>query len=204
MSYADDTEYAVTHLIELAVGEEALLAEKKPLLENAEQRLKVHERDFRTSDLNDDFSEGYVMAAFARAAQAGQEVNELRSEVAHLQSLIGTHQIAVQSVCGAILQIAKQGISIVHGNLANAPLGRSIGTVSLKDVVWQARNQAIHYEEGNFRAPVVHVFQALESSHGGAFSLQNHAGQSRAKQIVDLLGWNSYQAYLSDARQLGL
>jgi len=204
MSYADDTEYAVIHLIDLAVGEEALLGEKKPLLENAERRLKVHEWDFQTSDLNDDFSEQYIMAAFARTAEAGQEVNQLRSEVAHLQSLIGAHQIAVQSVCGAILQIAKQGISIVHGGLGNAPPGRTIGMVTLKDVVWQSRNQAVHYEEGNFRMPVLQVFHALEASHGVAFSLQQHAGQSRAKQVVDLLGWNSYEAYLSDARQLGL
>lgn len=28
MSYADDTEYAVSHLVDLTVGEEALLAEK--------------------------------------------------------------------------------------------------------------------------------------------------------------------------------
>lgn len=142
------------------------------------------------------------MSAFARAAQAGQEVNEMRSEVALLQSFIGAHQIAVQSVCGAILHIAKQGISIVHGGLGNAPSGRSIGTVTLRDVVWQGRNQAIHYEEENFHEPVVHVFHALEASHGADFSLQNYAGQSRARQVVDLLGWNSYQAYLSDARQL--
>ena len=204
MSYADDTEFAVRHLIELAAGEEALLEEKKPLLEDAERRLKVHEWDFQTSDLNDDFSELYVMAAFARAANAGQEVNALRSEVAQLQSLIGAHQVAVQSICGAILQITKQGISIVHGSLENAPTGRMIGTVALKSVVWQARNQAIHFEEGNFRQPVVQVFQELEAAFGPAFSLQIHLGQSWAKQVVDLLAWNSYQAYLSDVRQLGL
>lgn len=204
MSYADDTEYALRHLIELAVGEEALLEERKPLLANAEQRLKVHEWDFQTSDLNEDFSELYVMAAFARAATAGKEVNELNREVARLQSLIGAHQVAVQSVCGAILQIAKQGISIVHDSLENAPTGRMVGTVALKSVVWQARNQAIHFEEGNFRQPVVQVFQELEVVFGPAFSLQNHPGQSRAKQVVDLLGWSSYQAYLSDVRQLGL
>lgn len=204
MSYADDTEYAVTHLIDLAVGEEALLEEKRLLLANAEQRLKVHEWDFQTSDLNDDFSEQYVMAAFARAARAGQETNELKIVVAHLQSMIGAHQIAVQSISGAILQIAKQGISIVHGGLGNAPPGRAIGTVTLKDVVWQARNQAIHFEEGNFHPPVLQVFRALDATYGAVFSLQNHAGQSRAKQVIDLLGWTSYQAYLSDARQLGL
>lgn len=144
------------------------------------------------------------MDAFERAARASEDVNKLRSEVAHLQALIGSHQIAVQSICGAILQIAKQGISIVHGNLANAPSGRALGGAYLRDVVWQARNQAMHCEEGNFSPPVVRLFRALEARYGRSFSLESHAGQSRAKQVIDLLEWKCYSAYLSDARQLGL
>lgn len=140
MSYADDTEYASRNLIDLAMREEALLAEKKALLSDAERRMRVHQQDFQSSDLNDDFSDAYVMAAFARAGRAGVEVEAIRSEVASLQAAIGAHQVAVQAICGALLQIGKQGISLVHGDLAAAPPGRLIGTVPLKDVVWQARN----------------------------------------------------------------
>lgn len=204
MSYADDTEYAVRNLIELSVREEQDLEEKMQLLLGAEQRLKSHQWDFQTSDLNDDFSDAYVMAAFARAAKAGQEVNALKGEVARLQALIGARQISVQAISGAILQIAKQGVSLANGGLANAPSGRQIGTTCVRDIVWLARNQAIHYEEGNYRQPVLELFQSLEEAYGAVFSLQLHARQSRAKQVVDLLGWNSYAAYLADARLLGL
>ncbi len=204
MSYADDTEYASRNLIDLAIREEALLAEKKPLLSDAERRMRVHQWDFQTSDLNDDFSDAYVMAAFARAGRAGVEVEALRSEVASLQAAIGAHQVAVQAICGALLQIGKQGISLVHGGLTTAPPGRLIGTVPLKDVIWQARNQSLHYEEGTFKPPVQAVFQALERSHGQQFSLTAHARQSRAKQVVDLLGWTTFATYLADMRSLGL
>jgi hypothetical protein len=204
MSYTDDTEFATRNLIDLAMREEAALAEKVALLTAAEQRLKVHQWDFQTSDLNDDFSDAYVMAAFARAARAGQERDAIGREVARLQATIGAQQAAVQAICGSILQIAKQGISLVHGSLAAAPSGRLVGRSQLKNVVWQARNQALHYEEGNFRPPVVALFGALEQSHGATFSLVAHPQRSLAKQVVHLLGWTTYEAYLADARALGL
>lgn len=108
MSYSDDTEYAMRNLIRLAMREEDEFREKSQLLQDAEQQLKIYQWDFQTSDLNDDFSEGYVMAAFARAGRAGQEVNALQSQVANLQASIGAKQHSVQAICGSILQIAKQ------------------------------------------------------------------------------------------------
>lgn len=204
MSYTGATEFAVRNLIDLATREEAALTEKIALLAAAEQRLKVHQWDFQTSDLNDDFSDAYAMAAFARAALASQERDAIGSEVARLQATVGAHQFAVQAICGSILQIAKQGISLVHGRLANAPNGRLVGNSPLKDVVWQARNQALHYEEGNFKPPVVELFAALEQSHGATFSLATHSQKSLAKQVVHLLGWTTYESYLADAQALRL
>lgn len=204
MSYTDDTEFATRNLIDLAMREEAALTEKVALLEAAERRLKVHQWDFQTSDLNDDFSEAYVMAAFARAARAGQERDEIAREVNELQTAVGAHQVAVQAICGAILQIAKQGVSLVHGGLAAAPSGRLVGTSYLKEIVWQARNQALHYEDGNFNPQVLALFAALEASHGAAFSLAAHRQKSLAKQVVHLLGWTTYESYLTDAQALGL
>ena len=204
MSYTDDTEFAVRNLIDLVTREEAALAEKLTLLETAEQRLRVYQWDFQTSDLNDDFSDAYVMAAFARAARAAQERDGVRREVDALQATVGAHQVAVQAICGSILQIAKQGLSLVHGGLATAPRGRLIGTSHLKDIVWQARNQASHYDEGNFRPPVVALFEALEASHGSSFSLAIHEQKNLAKQVVHLLGWTTYDGYIADARALGL
>jgi len=204
MSYTDDTEFAIRNLIDLATREEAALAEKVVFLNTAEQRLKVHQWDFQTSDLNEDFSDVYVMAAFARAAQAARERDGALREIDVLRAAVGTHQVAVQAICGSILQIAKQGISLVHGGLAAAPQGRLIGKSYLKDVVWQARNQASHFDEGSYRSPVVSLFAALEESHGNSFCLAAHPRRSLARQVVHLLGWTTYEGYLADARALGL
>jgi hypothetical protein len=200
--YLQDTEFATQNLLRLATEEEVQLRDLSEKLTQAEAQLKVHQWDFQSSDLNEDFSDAYVMAAFGRAARAGQEAQHLRSQVAALQARVGAHQQATQAIAGAVLQIAKQGISLVHGALAAAPPGRSIGSQCVRDIVWQGRNQSMHYEEGNFKKPLTDLFAKLEAEQGPRFSLAAHPQQNRAKQIVELLGWHSYAAYVQDLRAL--
>ena len=162
----------------------------------------MYQWDFQSSDLNDDFSEVQVMGAYVRAATAASEAEKLKSEVAKLQASVGAHQQATQAIAGAIFQIAKQGISIVHGGLGAAPAGRSIGTVPIRDIIWQARNQSMHYEEGRFKKAVIDTFAELEIEQGSQFSLSTHSMQNRAKQVLDLLGWSDYVNYIEDMRTL--
>jgi len=200
--YITETEYAVKNLIELASKEEVELEERKKALFAAEARYKHNQWDFETSDMNDDFSDAHVMGAFHRMASTQKESNALRHEISSLQALIGSRQSAIQAICGAILQISKQGISVVHSGKANAPEGRSIGAVSLRDIIWEARNQAIHCEEGTFNSSVTRLFKALEADSGPEFCLNAHPKQSRAKQVLHLLGWHDYENYSNDMQLL--
>ncbi len=199
--YITETEYATRNLLDLALQEEEQLKRLGDQIAPLEAKYRVHEWDYRSSEWHDDFSDAYVMGAFQRMAKAAAEKKEVEAEIARLQALIGTRQSAIQAICGAVLQIAKQGISIVHGGLTG-PLGRPVGRVALRDVVWQARNQAIHSEEGNFRQPIVQVFAALEADFGSDFSLTQHLQQSRAKQVLKLLEWQSYDNYARDMESL--
>lgn len=108
----------------------------------------------------------------------------------------------MQAIAGAVLQIAKQGISLVHGGLAAAPQGRKIGSLYTKDIIWQGRNQAIHFEEGNFKKAITDLFTILETEQGARFSLAAHPQQNRAKQVVELLGWTQYASYVQDMQAL--
>jgi hypothetical protein len=200
--YLQDTEFAAKNLFALATEEQRQLDALSGQLRQTEERGKYHQWDFQTSDFNDDFSEAYVMAAFVRAAKAGEEVERLKTEVATLQASVGTRQHAVQAIAGAIFQIAKQGISLVYGGLGAAPTGRSLGSLSVRDIIWQSRNQSMHYEEGNPKKPVSDLFATLEREHGPHFSLVTHAGQNRAKQVLDVLAWTSYESYLQDMQTL--
>lgn len=166
MSYANDVEFASKNIIELIMGEQKSLSHLQTLLASAEAKRKHFERDFRTSDMNDDFSDAHVQHAFVSMAKAAQDAGTLKNQIPKVQQSIINHEASVDSLCGALLQIAKQGISIVHGGLQNAPDGRLVGTASLKAIVWQGRNQAIHYEENNPHPPTAALFQSLENQFG--------------------------------------
>ncbi len=202
--YLQVTTFATKNLFILATCEEHELNKLLDKLRQVEEQFRVHQWDFETSDLNDDFPDTYVMAAYARAARSREEAERLKPEVAVLQASVGAHQHAVQAIAGAILQIAKQGISFVHGRLGAAPAGRKLGSLDVRDVIWEARNQSMHYEEGfpPKRTRVRDVFATLEHEQGPQFSLPNHLRQSRAKQVLEVLGWNNYESYLRDMRVL--
>lgn len=207
--YIVETGNTVRSLLELVNHEDSLVQEQTSKLRKAIAEFKAHGWNFRTNDLNDDFSDNYVMAAFFRLANSTAGTDSLKSEVARLQALVGAHQLTIQTICGSILQIAKQGISLVHGSflvpdryIIGCPTGRILPPLTLRDIIWQACNQAIHCKEGNYQQPVIDLFAELEKFHGPQFSLDQHSRQSRAKQIIQLLGWLSYGAYVADMRSL--
>lgn len=200
--YIRDTAFAVANLLHLATAEENELKTKASDFKKVEAQFRVHKWNFESSDLNDDFSDGYVMAAFGQMARSGQATQALQQQLAALQASIDAHQQAVQAIAAAILQIAKQGISVVHGGLGTAPEGRKIGSLPIRDIIWQARNQALHYEEGKFKKPVVDMFATLALEQDPAFSLSLHPSQGRAKQVLALFGWTDYVSYERDIEVL--
>jgi hypothetical protein len=201
-SYLLDTEHAVQNLISLANEERKKLEHKQGELSKARAISKLHKWDFETSDLNDDFSEAYSLAAFTRMAESYAQAEKLDQEIMTLEAVIIAQQISIQALNGAILQIAKQGISLVHNDLNQAPTGRSIGSTTLRDVIVAARNQSLHYEEPITNKNTVAVFSILEKEQGHIFSLANHPKQSRATQVIDLLDWYEYESYIQDMQQL--
>lgn len=104
-----------------------------------------------------------------------------------------TFSRAAQSA--SLLQYAKQGISLVHGGLDACPSGRDIGGQSLPTLIWMARNQALHWEEGNFNGSVTTSFEMLKSTDS-VFSEYKH--RNMAFEVVSYLGWRDYDAFKAD------
>lgn len=105
-------------------------------------------------------------------------------------------------LASTILQVAQQGMSTIHGGIGNYPnKGRSVYGVNLCELVWQGRNQAMHYETTARRADWKHVFKSLNSSFPGRFDL-TPPFESRAKDIIDILGWDKHSVYEADLRSL--
>lgn len=208
MSYIEDTEYAVKNLIALYMHEDGELAKLIASHISEDAKFKAYEWDFETSSLNEDFSEAYEMRAHAQMSEAyseaHNEVVKFNPAVVSLQASIDAKDLASQVLCGALLQVAKQGISLIHGSLESCPEGRLVGGIPMKDIIWSGRIQAIHFEEPITSKLAIKTFKSLEDKFGTEFALSKHLGKSRARQVVMNLGWINYSAYCSDMIILGL
>jgi hypothetical protein len=119
-----------------------------------------------------------------------------------LRARFDARRFSLAATAGTILQFAKQGISMVHGGPGTCPPGRTIGTAeSLKNVIWQGRNQAIHWEEGKLTDAVTTCFGHLTSDFGKPFD-DVFAG-SLAFRVVHLLGWRTWGEFATDMSSLG-
>jgi len=103
---------------------------------------------------------------------------------------------SIESLSGNILQHAKQGISIVHGEPANCPVGRIIGTQSIEKIIWQARNQSLHWESQIFHPPVVNCFNKLSKEINSEFSL--YTSRNMAFDIINLFNWRTFRDFKID------
>ena len=115
------------------------------------------------------------------------------------------NETALASICGALLQVAKQGMSQRHKKIQKYPnTGRMIGSQCLATVVWQARNQSSHFEEGNNNLSkwVKTCFKELENDIGPQFSFQGYPKKNMAWEIVKELEWTKYYIYQMDMESL--
>lgn len=172
--YLIDTDYAVHQLVELITAEEVQIAQIQLACEAKKPKLEFPYRRFRDSEWNDDVDEIKLQSYFVNWAKEQQEITDLQEEIKRLELSIDIKKDSINALCGALLQIAKQGISKVHGNLTNCSDGRSVGSEKLKNVIWQGRNQSLHYEEGSFRRPIQDCFANLAATFGNQFSLTLH------------------------------
>ncbi|WP_342535709.1 hypothetical protein MHI04_10865 [Lysinibacillus sp. FSL K6-1151] len=189
--YLSETEYAVSSLIDLIRNEEIALEKLSSSLSLLIKQQPYLYNDFLSKDLDpdDNFNEHHTMHAFSKQAANTVSIKNTEVEIEKLKASISSKEESIKALSGALLQIAKQGISIVHGKLDPCPDGRYINNEPIKNIIWQARNQSLHYEEGSHRAAVTNCFANLGITLNG---------DNLAKEIIDLLGWTTYQNYKTD------
>jgi hypothetical protein len=172
--YVEDTAFAVERMIE-AVSHERNELEK----ERGFVRQQVDESTWNAylnsmSDEDDQFWSTYSGLGQSQLSAN----NALAMQAAHI------HWLSAAALASALLQIAKQGISVVHGKRAS--LGRPVGTQSLSVVIWEARNQAMHWE-AEPRKQVEECFEALARDVDPKFA--DYRKRSLAFDVVEILEW---------------
>jgi len=112
---------------------------------------------------------------------------------------VAAHEFSVSALCGNLLQYGKQGLSLQFGKHKHGcPDGRLVGGVPLREVIWQGRNQALHWENGTFNSAVTECYEQLAASLDPAFT--QYKQRSMAYEVISHLGWMSAEDFMRDMR----
>lgn len=203
--YVHDVKDAAERLIGGIFFEEEHIETLKAKLEQIEVNVKdaVDKAEFLTlnPDLDD---EGLGTLNRWEAHFGGAELVRTEDDIRDLESAIANRSLSINALSMSLLQLAKQGISKEFGRSRNScpNEGRHIGSQPLRNVIWEGRNQAIHFEDGSFSANVTACFTQLEQDFGSQFSLSQHSQSSLAFNVVNLLGWNTFKSFSDDLDSL--
>lgn len=114
---------------------------------------------------------------------------------------VATRQFSVAALSGSLLQYSKQGISLHYGkHRTGCPDGRIVYDMPLSEVIWQARNQALHWEDGSFQNRTTKCFEHLATKADPVFG--QFKDRNLAFEIIELLGWDKAEAFFADMKLL--
>lgn len=196
--YLADSALAARGIFSLIGDDEVVLLAKQHELESAAMRRASAQAILHLGAPTTGFGEVSTPYFEKKVRDARREISQLRDNTAVLEAAILAKETSAQALAAAILQIAKQGIAIVRGNLTACPPGPLIGRELLKNVIWQARNQSMHWEENSYRPAVMKCFANLRLDFGGEYQLPSSSPKCIAKQILHLIGWTDYASYEND------
>jgi hypothetical protein len=111
---------------------------------------------------------------------------------------IGATEDSMSCLAGAILQVAKQVLSLRHSGKPTIPDTRHIGNQSIIEVIWEGRNHAMHWDEGAPRPRVQTMLNSLSSDLGTNIVI----GNNNCLSILHALGWSSTEAVINDLETL--
>lgn len=145
--YLKQTKFSTKNLIRLIYKEEFKINQLKKNLENMRLLFQQLESKFLLEDQFDVHANHH----YGQLKIWMNKKRKLMDKIALTEKSLVAKDFSVRSLSGALLQIAKQGISIKHQTLSSCPNGREIKAgLNLKDVIWNSRNQSLHFEDGEF------------------------------------------------------
>lgn len=141
-------------------------------------------------------SESPILATLPSAAIA-----EFLSSQGGLVMTSKAREVSLGALAGALLQFGKQGISIVYGK-DRVKIGRKICSQHVSVVIWEGRNQALHWEDNKFRKGPIECFETLAREVDQKFS--QYTKRNMAWDVLQLLVWDGFDALSKDLSSLGL
>ena len=129
--YLIDTEYAMRGLFDLAQVGDSAMRRLKSELASAEAGFAADYIAYSSLENNDDYSEGQLNHVYGKAMQFHEDARHAKVALSALRADLDNKEVALQALCAAILQIAKQGLSQRYGALPRVPPTRLVPPSSL-------------------------------------------------------------------------
>ncbi len=175
---------------------------------------------------------------YKQVIQDWAKENEIHFETSRIaQEKFIAENFALATLCGAVLEVAAKALELYSKNekvpaewselikesskQARFVIGKSIRNVPLGLIIYAARNQYMHFEEGDkLKDPInLTVFKRLASFddelflnekrtiqpprlYDPAFDLSNQKLLSFSHNVTALIRWRSYDAYKKDMHKL--
>ena len=197
-SYLEDTSYAAQRLFD-ALSNDAREVERLTVtMREAASRANAYHSVFLQRQRHPS-----VYFWYDEMRKADLERDNTSAQLSRLDDELADRSASLAVLASAVLQMAKQGISMVFGRPENCPNGRDVFGSQLKWVIWAGRNQAQHYEEPRLiNEETERVFRLISAHSAGHLELDARCGVNLAFDIVRILGWNNYENYLRDMQLL--
>jgi hypothetical protein len=194
-------EYAATKTLELVWREHERLTEVQSTIEALTKEIEEVASRVEFLAMNPDLDDEGLGTMMHWQSYFGPEKRKYHSNAdkEKLEVLIGVRRLSTDAQAGNVLQYAKLGLSLVHRAKNQCPNGRTIHGRSLLDVIWEGRNQAMHWNEGSLNQRVTACFNALAQVEPilGAFNSQN-----MAFEVIRLLGGRTFTDFDRDLLSL--
>ncbi len=113
-----------------------------------------------------------------------------------LHDRVAARAMSRGALAGSVLQIAKQGLSLVFGAKGSVPPGRAVGSQALREVIWEGRNHAMHWEEGSPRPDCVGCFDTLNEDFANLVA--DYRTTNVSAEVVTILGWKDVDDFVAD------
>ena len=200
--YLDGIEYAATSLIELIWADFEKLEECNSRLKTLTAEFKVKYQVFLANEFHP--AANFYHAQMAKAYESvAKPKAELEKEIKDVSESIDAKSASIAALSGAILQIAKQCISLKYGKPQNAPDGEKIDGILIKEIIWEGRNQSIHYENPKeISDNVVTLFSSLDEIRDDEITWNTKSQTNFAFEIVQFLGWRTFSDFEKHLKSL--
>jgi hypothetical protein len=196
--YLNEIEHAATETLRLVWSEQKRLDALEALIGRLSAEIEDSAHRVQWLIDNPEFDDDLQATAMHWESYFAPEKDKYYAEKSRpeQEALLNLRRFSTGALSANLLQYGKQGISLVHGGLGSCPDGRLIETQPLKNVIWQSRNQALHWEDGAFQQPVDRCFDALATDTDPKF--RDYTSRNMARDVLGLLGWEDFADFQKD------